>query len=157
MSFSFKRAVGALALLVIAFPGICNAAGSAPPPVSPPVDSHHNSSDSTSPSTVSALAGARTYTFLGKTKLACFDAPSVAPGAIIFETDGPGTLTLGMTIKVVIQPTGKIINYVLPYDLPPQNGVILYDAYPPGSTTQVVTCTVTATPHPGPRIGKPRS
>ena len=150
MSFSFKRAVGALALLVIAFPGICDAAGSAPPPASPPVDSHHNNaSDSTPPSAVT------TFAFVRKNKLGCFNVPDAAPGAVAFDNEGPGTLTIGTKITVVLQPTGKIIIYVLPFEMPPMTGMILYGAYSPDSTTQVVTCTVTATP-PKPRLGKPR-
>ena len=170
MSSFLKRAAGALSLLVFAMPGICIAAdnGSGPPTttasppatsepsVAPAGDEHHNSNSDTSAMTADASKGPKTFTFFGKNKLACFNTPNIAPGSIAFENDGPGDLTVGMVIKVVIQPTGKIISYVLPYDVPAKSGVIWYDAYPPDSTSAVVTCTVTAThvarhmtkPHP---------
>jgi hypothetical protein len=169
MSSSVKRAAGALSLLVFTMPGICVAAdnGSAPPTTtaSPPAtsepsiaptgDEHRNSNADTSAMTAGTSNGPKTFTFFGKNKLACFDAPGFAPGAILYENDGPGDLTIGTTIKVVIQPTGKIISYVLPYDVPAKSGVILYDAYPPDSTTAVVTCTVTAS-HPARHMTKPK-
>ena len=142
MLSSAKRAAGALLLLALALSGAANAASDHVIVSSAP----HHPHDATDP----------TFGFqpiIHKNKLSCEDAPGAAPGAIMFDNWGPGTLTVGMIVKVVIQPTGRVISYTLPYDLPPMNGVMWYNAYPPG--IEGVTCTFTATPNPGGLIMKP--
>ena len=153
------RAAGAASLLVIALCGFAYAGDAVVPPTStPPIDPAAAAfpgpaGDGAFAHRQEKVAELTTSPFVRKNRLICGDGGAGTPGSILFDNEGPGTLTIGMTVKVVIQPTGKVISYVLPYDLPPHTGVIWYDAYRPGTAN--VTCAFTATAHEGERTGTP--
>jgi hypothetical protein len=159
MSPYLKRVMGALVLVSIALPSTSYAASSAPPPPPVPpiaVEDAGTPGDKSSNKPANEIPEYPVSPFPMKNKLACFAPPPAkygyGDGWILFENMGPGTLTVGETIKITILPGGRVLSYVLPYDIPPHSGIFL-KAYPAGEAG--VSCTFTATPHPGPRVGAP--
>lgn len=148
--------MGALILVFIALPNISYAASSAPPTAPIAVDDAGTPGDTPRFNSANEIPEYPVSLFPMKNKLICLKPPATksgfGSGFVLLENMGPGTLTKGSTIKIVILPSGRVISFTLPYDLPPHTG-IFHKAYPGGITGG--SCTFTATPHPKSRIPHP--